>query len=210
MTNPNGTLLAEDERFHHQVTDTFATVGTSDPSWTEKVCAMAMARDGSLQIGFGLVIVALLSAVILRFVRNETIDQVADPELPEDAVAADVDIFSPCALGGSINENTIDRLQAKIVAGAANNQLRTPDMDAALHQRGVLYAPDYVINGAGVISVGLEITGQWTNEEMTARIDNLGDTLTEIFKRAEEEGRPTGAVADELALEIIARGAKAT
>ena len=54
MTNPIGTLLAEDERFHHQVTDTFATVGTSDPSWTEKVCAMAMARDGSLQIGFGL------------------------------------------------------------------------------------------------------------------------------------------------------------
>lgn len=54
MTNPIGTLLAEDERFTHQVTDTFATVGTSDPSWTEKVCAMAMARDGSLQIGFGL------------------------------------------------------------------------------------------------------------------------------------------------------------
>jgi hypothetical protein len=54
MTNPIGPLLAEDERFNHQVADTFATVGTSDPSWTEKVCAMAMARDGSLQIGFGL------------------------------------------------------------------------------------------------------------------------------------------------------------
>ncbi len=54
MTNPVGTLLAEDERFTHQVTETFASVGTSDPSWTEKVCAMAMARDGSLQIGFGL------------------------------------------------------------------------------------------------------------------------------------------------------------
>lgn len=54
MTNPIGPLVAEDERFNHQVADTFATVGTSDPSWTEKVCAMAMARDGSLQIGFGL------------------------------------------------------------------------------------------------------------------------------------------------------------
>ena len=52
--NPTGPLTAADERFHHQVADTFATVGTSDPSWTEKVCAMAMARDGSLQIGFGL------------------------------------------------------------------------------------------------------------------------------------------------------------
>jgi len=128
---------------------------------------------------------------------------------PEDAVAADADIFSPCAMGGAINENTIDRLKAKIVAGAANNQLRTPEMDAALHTRGVLYAPDYVINGAGVISVGLEIIGKWTNEEMNIRIDKIGDTLTEIFKRAEDEGRPTGAVADELALEVIARGPSA-
>ena len=54
MTNPPGTLLAADEAFAHQTTETFATVATSDPAWTEKVCAMAMARDGSLQIGFGL------------------------------------------------------------------------------------------------------------------------------------------------------------
>ncbi len=128
---------------------------------------------------------------------------------PEEIVGVDADIFSPCALGGSINENTIDQLKAKIVAGAANNQLRTPDMDAALSERGVLYAPDYVINAAGVISVGLEILGQWTNEEMTTRIDKIGETLTEIFKRAEQDGRPTGAVADELALEVIARGRKA-
>ena len=130
----------------------------------------------------------------------------AEITAPEDAVAADVDIFSPCALGGSINENTIDRLQAKIVAGAANNQLRTPDMDAALHQRGVLYAPDYVINGAGVISVGLEILGQWTKDEMNARIDKIGETLTEIFKRAEAAGKPTGEIADAMAMEVIENG----
>lgn len=127
----------------------------------------------------------------------------------DDAVAADVDIFAPCALGGSINPDSIGRLQAKIVAGAANNQLATPEMDEALADRGVLYCPDYVINAAGVISVGLEILGQWTKEEMTARIDKIGDTLTEIFKRAEAENRPTGAIADELALEIIARARKA-
>ncbi len=125
---------------------------------------------------------------------------------PEDAAAADVDIFSPCALGGAINENTINRLQAKIVAGAANNQLRTPEMDAALRERGVLYAPDYVINGAGVISVGLEITGQWTSEELNARIDNIGDTLTEIFRRAEDAGAATGEIADTMALEVINKG----
>lgn len=128
---------------------------------------------------------------------------------PEEAVAANADIFAPCALGGSINTDTIDRLKAKIVAGSANNQLKTPDMDQALTARGILYAPDYVINAAGVISVGLEILGTWSKEEMTARIDKIGDTLTEIFNRAKSEGRPTGAIADELALEVIARGKKA-
>jgi len=133
----------------------------------------------------------------------------AEVVAPEDAVAADVDIFSPCALGGSINAGAIDRLQAKIVAGAANNQLATPDMDAALMDRGVLYAPDYVINAAGVISVGLEILGRWSKEELSARIDKIGVTLTQIFNRAAQENRATGAVADELALEIIAGGEQA-
>ena len=128
---------------------------------------------------------------------------------PEDAIAADVDIFAPCALGGSINTDSIDRLKAKIVAGAANNQLKTRDMGQRLHDRGVLYAPDYVINAAGVISVGLEILGIWTEADLSQRIDNIGVTLTEIFKRADDEDRPTGAIADVMALEAIARGKEA-
>ena len=128
---------------------------------------------------------------------------------PEEAIAADVDIFAPCALGGAINEDSIARLKAKVVAGAANNQLKTPDMDQALADRGVLYSPDYVINAAGVISVGLEILGTWSKEEMTKRIDKIGATLTEIFTRADRTGEPTGAVADALALEVIAHGRKA-
>lgn len=128
---------------------------------------------------------------------------------PEDAVAADVDIFAPCALGGSINVDTIDRVKAKVIAGAANNQLKTPEMDQALSDRGILYSPDYVINAAGVISVGLEILGHWTQDKLSSRIDTIGDTLSEIFNRAEEETRPTGAVADEMALEVIARNRRA-
>ncbi|MEM8772712.1 MAG: Glu/Leu/Phe/Val dehydrogenase dimerization domain-containing protein [Pseudomonadota bacterium] len=128
---------------------------------------------------------------------------------PEDAAAADVDIFAPCALGGSIHPGMIDQLKAKIVAGAANNQLAANEMDLALHKRGVLYAPDYVINAAGVISVGLEIQSVWTHEKLTARIDRIGDTLTEIFMRADREARPTGEIADAMALEIIARGKQA-
>lgn len=133
----------------------------------------------------------------------------AEAIAPEDAVAADVDIFAPCALGGSINVDTIDRLQASIIAGAANNQLKTPDMDEALYARNILYAPDYVINAAGVISVGLEILENWTADEMNRRIDKIGDTLGEIFTRADAENRPTGAIADAMAQEVIERGGQA-
>ena len=127
----------------------------------------------------------------------------------DEIYSVDADIFAPCALGGSINADTIDQFKAKIIAGAANNQLKTPDMDEKLHARGILYAPDYVINAAGVISVGLEILGAWTEAELTARIDRIGDTLREIFDRAERDGRPTGAVADEMAQEVIKQGRKA-
>jgi leucine dehydrogenase len=128
---------------------------------------------------------------------------------PEDAIAADVDVFSPCALGGAINKATIGKLKAKIVAGAANNQLATPDMDLALKSRGVLYAPDYVINAAGVISVGLELMGTWSEAELNRRIDEIGPRLSLIFDRAARENRPSGVIADEMAMEVIARAKKA-
>jgi leucine dehydrogenase len=127
---------------------------------------------------------------------------------PEDCIAADVDVFSPCALGGSINKESIGRLKARIVAGAANNQLATPDMDQALFERGVLYAPDYVINAAGVISVGLEILGEWSETELMRRIDAIGPRLSSIFDRSARDRRPTGAIADEMALEAIAKGGR--
>ncbi len=127
----------------------------------------------------------------------------------EDCVAAEVDIFAPCALGGAINAPTLPLLRAGIVAGAANNQLATPDMDAALHARGVLYAPDYVINAAGVISVGLEILNAWDADDLARRIDRIGDTLTAIFERGAREGRPTGAIADAMAMDVIAKAKKA-
>lgn len=128
---------------------------------------------------------------------------------PEAAPGAIADIYAPCALGGAINADTISVLKAKVVAGAANNQLKTPDMDQKLRDMGVLYCPDYVINGAGVISVGLEILNQWTAAEMNRRIDRIGATLSEIFRRAAAENAPTGAIADMMALEIIAHGRKA-
>ncbi len=152
--------------------------------------------------------------LVVADVNQAAVDEACDrfgatAVAPEDAIAADVDVFAPCALGGSINKDSIDRLKAKIVAGAANNQLKTRDMDQNLFDRGVLYAPDYVINAAGVISVGLEILGTWTEDGLSKRIDKIDDTLTNIFKRADEDKRPTGAIADVMALEAIARGKEA-
>lgn len=133
----------------------------------------------------------------------------ADAVAPADCIAADVDVFAPCALGGAINAETIGRLKAPIVAGAANNQLAAPEMDAALKARGVLYAPDYVINAAGVISVGLEILERWNAADLTARIDRIGATLTAIFERSARENLPTGEIADAMAMDIIAKAQKA-
>lgn len=125
---------------------------------------------------------------------------------PGEAIAAQVDIFAPCALGGSITDESVERLQARIVAGAANNQLAAPHLDKVLAERGVLYAPDYVINAAGVISIGHEMMGDWNRESLYARLDGIADTLTTIFDRARASGAPTGQVADRLAEEIF-RGA---
>jgi leucine dehydrogenase len=128
---------------------------------------------------------------------------------PEDAVGAEVDIFSPCALGGAITAERLARLKAKIVAGGANNQLATSDMDEAMRAKGVLYAPDYVINAGGVISVGLEILNDWDEADLMRRLDNIGATLTRLFERAARENRPTGAIADEMAMDIIAKARRA-
>lgn len=122
---------------------------------------------------------------------------------PEVAAAQDVDIFAPCALGGAINAETINVLQAKVVAGAANNQLHEPRFDQELHDRGILYAPDYVINAGGVISIGQEMLGEWEHDRLYARLDGLGATLTNIFKRSKQDNKPTGMIADSMAEEIF-------
>ncbi|WP_306253453.1 Glu/Leu/Phe/Val dehydrogenase dimerization domain-containing protein [Parvularcula sp. IMCC14364] len=122
---------------------------------------------------------------------------------PEEACAQDVDIFAPCALGGSINDGTINRLKAGIIAGAANNQLQQPEFDGVLKEKGILYAPDYVINAGGVISIGHEFLGDWNRDKLYGALDNIATVLTQIFERAKAEDKPTGIIADTLAEEIF-------
>lgn len=119
-------------------------------------------------------------------------------------VAADVDIFAPCALGGMLSAETIPLLKARIVAGAANNQLATAEDGKRLVERGILYAPDYVINAGGVINVAAEMTeGGYHVEAVMPRVEQIAGTLTRIFQRAEREGRTTDAVAEAMAREIV-------
>jgi leucine dehydrogenase len=122
----------------------------------------------------------------------------------EEVLAADVDVLSPCALGAVLNAQSIPKLRARIIAGAANNQLAQGQDDAALQSAGILYVPDYVINAGGIISVSLEYQGG-SETQVLADIEGIPQRLTEIFERARREGRTTSEVADEMARERLAR-----
>lgn len=121
---------------------------------------------------------------------------------------ASADVFAPCALGGGLNGKTIGAIGAGIVCGAANNQLRTPADGAALMDRGILYAPDYLVNGGGVISIAPERPGM-SAEDMKARVSRIGDTLTAVLARAKAEGVGPEIVADRMAEERIAAARRA-
>lgn len=121
----------------------------------------------------------------------------------ENILLEPADVLAPCALGATFNANTISRLQAPIIAGAANNQLATAEDGARLHAAGVLYAPDYVINAGGIISVGREYLGGATMESIEAEIHHIPTRLTEIFSRSKAHNRPTSDIADDLARQLI-------
>jgi leucine dehydrogenase len=125
----------------------------------------------------------------------------------DEIVTAECDVFSPNALGAVLNDKTVDKIHAKIIAGAANNQLARDEHGAALKARGILYAPDYVINGGGIIRVAGQIF-EWTDAEVERRVLGIADTLTQIFKRADQEGKPTNVIADRIAEERMATGGK--
>ena len=123
---------------------------------------------------------------------------------PDEIFGLDVDVFAPCALGAILNDTTIPQLKASIVAGAANNQLAEARHGLALMKRGILYAPDYVINAGGIIDVYHERIG-FDRSALLKHIEGIHDNLMEVFERAREEERPTGEVADMIAEERFRR-----
>jgi len=127
----------------------------------------------------------------------------------EEVLALDVDVLSPCALGAVLNSKSTPRVRARIIAGAANNQLAQDADGAALQAAGILYAPDYVINAGGIISVSREYQGGVSEAQVIADIQAIPARLTEIFERARRENRPTNQVADQMARERLGKPAHA-
>jgi len=116
----------------------------------------------------------------------------------------DVDVLAPCALGAVLNGDTLPRLRCKIVAGAANNVLLAPEHGHMLRERGILYAPDYVINAGGIINVGCEfLPGGYDEAESLRRIARIPQALRELWEIGEREGLPANEAADRLARSIL-------
>jgi leucine dehydrogenase len=134
----------------------------------------------------------------------------AHPVRVEDVLGLDVDVLSPCALGAVLDAQSIPRLRARIVAGAANNQLAHGQDGTALQAAGILYAPDYVINAGGIISVSREYHGGASEAQVIADIQAIPARLTEIFERARRDNRATNAVADQMARERLGRRSSQT
>jgi leucine dehydrogenase len=149
------------------------------------------------------------ATVLVSDVAQERLRALADrlrveAVAPEEVFEIDCDVFAPCAVGGVLNEESIPRLRCRVVAGAANNQLARPDDAERLRAAGILYAPDYVINAGGVLrAIGLETLG-WDDSTLAARLEQIGETLTEIYRRADAEGVDTEHVAARIAEERLA------
>ncbi|HKT51738.1 MAG TPA: Glu/Leu/Phe/Val dehydrogenase [Candidatus Angelobacter sp.] len=127
---------------------------------------------------------------------------------PNEILAAKVDVLAPCALGGIINDETIPRLQAEVIAGGANNQLLEPQHGDELEQRKILYAPDYAANGGGVINGCCREMLGWDEAATNAKIDAIYETILNIFKLAEQGHIPSYQAADRLAEERLAQAVR--
>ncbi len=139
----------------------------------------------------------------LALVRAEMrVTEVALSEL----IYTDVDVLAPCALGNVLTSTTIPKIRAKVIAGAANNQLATAKDGERLAARDILYAPDYVINAGGIISVAGEYYGSSSEDEVRADVCRIRERLQTIFDESRSSGRPTNDLADELARNLVAAG----
>ncbi|HZW68090.1 MAG TPA: Glu/Leu/Phe/Val dehydrogenase [Pseudogracilibacillus sp.] len=146
------------------------------------------------QEGANLIVTDINQEAVARAVE----DFKASAVQPDEIYDVDCDIYSPCALGGTLNDDTISRLKAKIIAGSANNQLEEERHGLVLHEKGVIYAPDYVINSGGVINVAEELVG-YNRDRALNKVKSIYSILSEVFTISREKNIPTSVAANERA-----------
>nr|MBA3811797.1 amino acid dehydrogenase [Caulobacteraceae bacterium] len=164
------------------------------------VLADKLAADGAR------LVVADVHEAALAAVAARTGARIVPPAAIFDVEA---EVFAPCALGGALTHETARRLKGRIVAGGANNQLTSPEVGRALFDRGVVYAPDFVINGGGIINIAGEIRALELGQALDAvwvemKLARMIETLDEILDRSLRESRPTHEIAIEIAHARIA------
>lgn len=171
---------------------------------------MHVAVQGLGQVGYRLAELLAAEGVQLTVsdpeparVRRAVEDLKAVAVEPDAIYEVEADVFSPNAMGGVLNADTVPRLRARAVLGAANEQLATPEDGDRLHERGVLYAPDYVVNAGGLLSLLLEL-GQTDEAGLEGRVRGIGESLSRIWRRSHDEGTAPHRLADQIAEERLA------
>ncbi|WP_443019808.1 Glu/Leu/Phe/Val dehydrogenase dimerization domain-containing protein [Sphingomonas adhaesiva] len=179
---------------------------------TDDMRGVRVAIQGTGSVGGGLARLLAKDGAVLTLADVDTARAAAlAAELgattasPQEILSLHVDIVSPNALGAILTETSIAALKARIVAGGANNQLATKADGRRLHEAGVVYAPDYVINAGGIINVGLEYLGHGDEAEVMARIAQIPGQLEQVWDEAQATGDPTAEVADRIAARLIGR-----
>jgi len=156
-----------------------------------------------VQEGAKLIVTDVVDDKVQRVVKELQAAAVA----PNEIYGARADVFAPCALGGAVNDTTLRKLKVEIVAGGANNQLAEERHGDELEEKGITYAPDYVINGGGLINVNAELAG-WSPEEAQRKAHRIYDTILHVFRIAREEHIPSYKAADRLAERRLAEARK--
>jgi leucine dehydrogenase len=174
-----------------------------------KLQGLTVAIQGIGNVGFQLA--ALLQKEGARLLVSDIDDKKmqqartafqAEPVAPEQFFSAHCHILAPCGLGGVINDQTLTELHCDIIAGSANNQLGRPEHGGKLHEMGILYAPDYVINAGGLIQVSLG-HHRASHHGIINKTWGISETLYEIFSRSKSQNTPPSTIADQLAEEIL-------
>lgn len=174
-----------------------------------KLAGLTVAIQGIGNVGFSLASMLFKEGakLLVSDIDPEKVHQArtafqAEPLAPEQFCAAHCHILAPCGLGGVINERSLNELHCDIIAGSANNQLADSQQGLQLHQMGILYAPDYVINAGGLIQVSLGLH-QAAHGDIVKKTWGISETLQAIFSRSKSDNLPTATIADQLAEEIL-------